>query len=107
MLTNDDLISRKAILALVTTNESQLLDADALYMEIQDLPSAELEQKKAKWRTVTPISYKYEAYRCSECNELVYGKTNYCPCCGSYMGAYTRGGCHGDQRRKNENRDKQ
>ena len=52
---------------------------------------------KGTWRTVTPIGYKFTGYRCSECNELVYGKTNYCPCCGSYMGAYTRGGCHGNK----------
>ena len=41
--------------------------------------------KRGKWRLVTPDSYIFNGYRCSLCNELVYGMTNYCPNCGAKM----------------------
>lgn len=37
----NDTISRQAALALVATEKPQLLDSDALYMAIDDLPSAQ------------------------------------------------------------------
>ena len=37
-----DYISRQAALALVTTEKPQLLDSDALYMAIDELPPAQL-----------------------------------------------------------------
>lgn len=46
-----------------------------------------IEQKRGEWRLVTPKEYRFEGYRCSECNELVYGKTNFCPNCGADMRA--------------------
>ena len=41
--------------------------------------------KHGHWRTVTLPSYMFEGYRCSECAELVYGRTKYCPQCGAKM----------------------
>ena len=41
--------------------------------------------KRGEWRLVTPDSYIFNGYRCSLCNELVYGMTNYCPNCGAKM----------------------
>jgi rubrerythrin len=52
---------------------------------IDDAPTVEPERKKGKWRTVTKKSNLFDAYRCSECNKLVYGKTNFCPNCGCEM----------------------
>ena len=43
------------------------------------------ERKTGKWRTVTKKSNLFDAYSCSECNGLVYGKTNFCPYCGCEM----------------------
>ena len=91
----------------------RLIDGDALKQEFEDLAaiqwnkdtcttcarafkeSAErvedaktvdaVERKKGKWRVVSRQTDSFTAYRCSECNELVYGKTNYCPRCGADM----------------------
>ena len=116
----NDLISRReAIDAVEIMPFDDYGDYEKVRDLIEQLPAAELDydldgyserlwkaayergkaevKRNGKWRITTPISYKYTGYRCSECNELVYGKTNYCPCCGSYMGAYTRGGYHGNK----------
>ena len=42
---SSDCISRQAAIALVTMEKPQLLDSDALYMAIDELPSAQLEPK--------------------------------------------------------------
>lgn len=60
-------------------------DIRELLDEFENLPSAQPERKKGKWRLVTKPTDSFAGYRCSECNELVYGKTNYCPRCGAEM----------------------
>lgn len=37
------------------------------------------------WRKVS-LPSEHDAWRCSECGELVYGQTNYCHHCGADMG---------------------
>ena len=60
----NDLISKKAALALVATEKPQLLDSDALYMAIDDLPSAQ-----PKWIPATE--------RLPESNEFVESVRKY------------------------------
>ena len=90
---------------------TRLIDADALkewvenwfvmnrnyhpYAKSNDIPITELYDilermdavapKKGKWRVVSRQADSFTAYRCSECNELVYGRTNFCPNCGADM----------------------
>lgn len=52
--------------------------------KINMMPTIE-ERKKGKWRCVSKLGEVFKGYRCSECAELVYGKTNYCPNCGADM----------------------
>ena len=85
---------RKEFKAWLDRMHWHVMECDKLARQLEK--AAQPKRKNAKWRTVIPVGYK-EEYRCSECNELVYSKTNYCPCCGSYIGAYTRGGCHGNK----------
>lgn len=57
---------------------------DALKEAIERVPIVD-PVKHGHWRTVTLPSYMFEGYRCSECDELVYGRTKYCPHCGAKM----------------------
>ena len=53
---------------------------------INKVPTVDAETvRHGRWRPVTKPSDTFDGYRCSECNELVYGKTNYCPNCGAKM----------------------
>ena len=45
----------------------------------------EQERKKGQWRCISKLGETFKGYRCSECTELVYGKTNFCPNCGCKM----------------------
>lgn len=70
------------LIGMVEDNQNSDYDK-ALKMAIDALKQT--ERKKGKWRTVTKKSNLFDAYRCSECNGLVYGKTNFCPYCGCKM----------------------
>ena len=61
------------------------ISAEAVFKAILDAPNLEPVRKIGSWRLVTPDSYSFSGYRCSECNELVYGKTNFCCNCGADM----------------------
>lgn len=54
---------------------------------IKDLPSADVvERKSGKWIKETTIGLgveHYHGWRCSECGEHCYPKSNFCPNCGS------------------------
>ena len=65
-------------------------------MDIREVKRAPtFERKKGKWRVVSRQADSFTAYRCSECNELVYGRTNYCHNCGARM---ERGEANEDRR---------
>lgn len=54
---SSDTISRQAALDLVTTEKPQMLDADALYMAIEDLPSAQPDGNdflEFLWNVINP-----------------------------------------------------
>lgn len=38
-----------------------------------------------EWTLITSPSILYKHYRCSECGEMVYNKSLYCPNCGAKM----------------------
>ena len=46
---------------------------------------ASANRPQGKWRLVTPKAYAFEGYRCSECNNLSYGRTRFCSECGAHM----------------------
>lgn len=52
---------------------------------MQTILEANKAEQTAEWKLVTKPSDMFAGYRCSNCTELVYGKTNYCPNCGARM----------------------
>lgn len=92
-----DLIRRQDAIDAVKKRMHETMDYQDLYLPIhlemcmeealdtEYLPSAQPERKKGKWRVVSRQADSFTAYRCSECNELVYARTNFCPNCGADM----------------------
>ena len=78
-----DLISREKVLDVISNWNDNESDIETLAFMIADIPSA--EPRKGKWRVVSRQADSFTAYRCSECNELVYGRTDFCPNCGADM----------------------
>ena len=53
---------------------------------IDEQPTVDaIAPKKGKWRVVSKQADSFTAYRCSECNGLIYGQTDFCPRCGADM----------------------
>lgn len=54
---------------------------------IEQLPSAQSEQKKGKWERVyldhVAFGERPSIFYCSSCNQCVPFPTNFCPACGS------------------------
>lgn len=81
-----DLISRQdavdAVLNLSEKVANEMLFIDAIVDEIENIPSAEPERKKGRWKNVALFTRE-----CSECgaqfHELEYD--NFCPNCGAEM----------------------
>lgn len=89
-----DLISREeAIYALgerpLVWNDSDYdLGARAQYdydvLALKELPSAQQERKKGRWIDITKCGGA-PLYKCSECGDLVFDESYYCPNCGADM----------------------
>lgn len=71
---NDDLISRQDAINVVAGIDKYFVKY------IEEIPSAEPERKKGKWK-ITPVYIK-----CSECGEsFMLIPQNFCPNCGADM----------------------
>lgn len=83
----DDCISRQA--AMVVFENSGLDDdsKDTAVRVLEQLPSAQPEQKKGKWERVyldhVAFGERPSIFYCSSCNQCVPFPTNFCPACGS------------------------
>lgn len=95
-----NLISRQAAIDAVHKNYDTILDfksdgctiASSFEDIINDLPSAEPEHKKGKWKSDKKITPVYDSlfdiedgYFCSECGKFTRTISNYCPHCGADM----------------------
>ena len=95
-----DLISRQAAidaLEKIPVREFKKTDGllDALisigqvYMALKQLPSAQPERKKGKWKMALVkdlIGFNTVCFRCSECNCMEYSTSPFCRMCGAKMG---------------------
>ena len=86
-----DSISRKAAKIIIAglpayhgSEGAWIHQKDALDA-IDRLPSDDPDRRSGEWLLITKSSGLFSGYRCSECNELVYVATNFCPNCGERM----------------------
>ena len=89
----NDLISRQeAIDAIIAETYMDgaygYADCKDLVDTLENLPSAQPEQKKGKWvydSESYPLGNPAGYYNCNQCGESVLCKSNYCPNCGADM----------------------
>ena len=87
----DDLISRQDAIDIMHEWLANVFGVNStssrigVFRQLRELPSVTQNPKTGKWIKITPASYGFSGFRCSNCNELMYGKTNFCPNCGADM----------------------
>lgn len=88
----DDAVSRQAViqifdrwLANVDYNYSEQNIMKCAISEIEDLPPVESKRQSGHWFIRETYPLECESWECSECQEIVFEKSDYCPNCGSRM----------------------
>ena len=92
-----DLIDRQAAIDAMTEfykdllgdEEPKLDERTALYVDlkllVERLPSAQPERKEGHWIDTGEAIDDDTEVKCSECGEVIYWLSNFCPCCGADM----------------------
>ena len=85
----EDCISRQAVINAINQNciyENEYnLTASHIKEMVQQLPSVTPKEKIGYWYIRETYPLECESWECSECKEVVYEKTKYCPNCGARM----------------------
>lgn len=87
----EDAVSRQAVHDLIAELLSDYLhDEDRekieeLDVKIEDLEPVTPKEKTVHWYIRETYPLECESWECSECKEVVYEKTKYCPNCGARM----------------------
>ena len=87
----DDLISRQAAkdkIVFGIDDKAYFGDTDIDWKVIDflnSLPSVTPKEKTGKWYIRETYPLECDSWECSECKEVVYEKTKFCPECGARM----------------------
>lgn len=84
----EDCISRQGVaevlLKYAHSTEGKAF-AEFLVSQINALPSVVRENRTATWWVRETYPLECHSWECSECKEVVFEKSNYCPNCGAHM----------------------